>query len=611
MMNRRQTKLPAQERLNGKNKMLKRLAHGKKARLLQEMQTHQADLEMQNETLREAQAKLEKFCSRYSDLYNSAPVGYFIFDHNGIILEVNLTGEDQLGEEKQQIVEKPFTLYLAPDDQIRFRTHLAGVFQGHGRRRCEIKIAGRNGAFHAQMESLLVEETGGTRHCRTVVTDITPRKRTEGETKEWNETLESRILLRTAELRATNQALENEIIERMKAEQILTRQANLDSLTGLYNRRYFDLRADEEIARADRKGVCFSILLCDVDHFKRVNDTLGHEMGDWVLKTLAQKVVGCTRESDLVFRWKGDEIAVLLIDTTWDGVLITAERIRREVTKVGEEVQVPLHMSVGAALYPEHGATIDQLITLADRSLSIAKQEGDKIHFGDGARRLDEGDVRMVFQPVVDLRSSQPVGYEALARDPLGKRTLPEFFKHYQSIGQLNELKRLCFHAQLSEAQRLGLRGERLFLNVDFHLLDQLEFIRKPEGIDVILEISEAEATHSRYTERYLALAEKWRAQGFQIAIDDFGAGSVSFSFVEKLVPDYIKIDRSTLLQAVSSSKVRKFLNDLVFALRNYTTRGMIAEGIETEQELKVVREMGVGLGQGFLFGRPKAWSCA
>ncbi|MDC4202816.1 MAG: EAL domain-containing protein [Candidatus Manganitrophus sp.] len=131
--------------------------------------------------------------------------------------------------------------------------------------------------------------------------------------------------------------------------------------------------------------------------------------------------------------------------------------------------------------------------------------------------------------------------------------------------------------------------------------------IRKPEGIDVVLEISEAEACRHRHIKRYLALVEKWREQGFQVAIDDFGAGAGSFPFVGKLIPDYIKIDRSTLLQAISSPKLRDFLNDLVFILRNYTTRGMIAEGIETEQELTLVREMGVDLGQGFLFGQPEA----
>ncbi|WDT77612.1 MAG: diguanylate cyclase [Candidatus Manganitrophus sp.] len=596
----------SQEKLQGKNKISKRSTPDKMARLLQELQAHHIELEMQNEALLEAQAMLEESRNRYSDLYDFAPLGYFTFDCNGFILGVNLTGADQLGMERQQIVEKPFSLYVAQEDQPHFRDHLAAVFHGGGRRHCEIKMKGRNTSYYVQLESLLVEEEGGDRCCRTAMTDITPRKRAEEETKKINELLESRILQRTIELKTANQVLQNEVIERKKAEQALARQANLDALTGLYNRRYFDLRADEEIARADRKGSCLAILLCDLDHFKSINDTLGHQTGDRVLKSVAQNIQECTREIDLVFRWGGDEIAVLLIDTSREGVLITAERIRSAVKKRGEEAQLPLDISIGVAFYPEHGVTIDGLISLADRSLYIAKQGGDKIHIGAEEYLLDDRSIKVVFQPVVDLRSGRSIGYEALTRDPQGKLTAPELFQRYQAIGQLNELKRLCFSSQLNEAQRLGLQGGRLFLNVDFHLLHQIELMQKPEGIDVILEISEMEALHSHHVESYLALAEKWRAQGFQLAIDDFGAGFVSFPFIAQLVPEYIKIDRSTLLQAVSSLKFRKFLKDLVFALQNYTTRGIVAEGIETEQELAVVREMGVDLGQGFLFGRPE-----
>lgn len=236
----------------------------------------------------------------------------------------------------------------------------------------------------------------------------------------------------------------------------------------------------------------------------------------------------------------GDEIAVLLIDTSREGVLITAERIRSAVKKLGEEVQLPLDISVGVAFYPEHGVTIDGLISLTDRSLYIAKQGGDKIHIGAEEYLLDERSIKAVFQQVVDLRSGRSIGYEALTRDPQGKLTTPEIFQRYQAIGQLNELKRLCFSSQLNEAQRLGLQGGRLFLNVDFHLLHQIEIMQKPEGNDVVLEISEMEALHSHHVESYLALAEKWRAQGFQLAIDDFGAGFVSFPFIAQLVPEYI-----------------------------------------------------------------------
>lgn len=577
-----------------------------KAELLRRLQAHQAELQTQNEELREAQTKLEASRNRYSDLYDFAPLGYFTFDREGLIQEVNLTGAEQLGDDRQQILRKPFFLYVAREDQARFRSHLTAVFRGGGRRHCEVKIEGRT-PFYAQLESLLVESDSEGPRCRTAVSDITARKKVEEEIQRLNDLLEDRILQRTVELRTANQELQNEVIERKKVEQALAYQATLDPLTGLYNRRYFDLRAEEEIARAGRNGSCLAILLCDLDRFKAINDTLGHQAGDRVLQGVAQGIQKCIREVDLVFRWGGDEMVVLLIDTSREGALLIAERIRREVEKIGKEAQLPLDITIGVAFHPEHGVAMDTLISLADRSLYIAKKGGGKIHVGDEEYLLDERSVRAVFQPIVDLRTRRTIGYEALMRDPHGKLTAPELFKKYQAIGQLHDLKRLCFHAQLKEAKERGRKGERLFLNVDFHFLNQLEFFEKPEGIEIILEISEMEALPSYLIESYLALAEKWRARGFRLAIDDFGAGFVSFPFIAQLVPEYIKIDRSTLLQAVSSPKFRKFLKDLVFALQNYTTRGMIAEGIETEEELAVVREMGVDLVQGFLFGRPEA----
>jgi EAL domain-containing protein (putative c-di-GMP-specific phosphodiesterase class I) len=123
--------------------------------------------------------------------------------------------------------------------------------------------------------------------------------------------------------------------------------------------------------------------------------------------------------------------------------------------------------------------------------------------------------------------------------------------------------------------------------------------------LEVILEISEVEALHD--IENHLKVAKQWRSEGYQFAIDDFGAGFISLPFIAKLIPDYIKMDRSTLLHAVSSETFRKFSRDLVRALENYASKGIIAEGIETQKELQVVKEMGIFFAQGFLLGKPQA----
>jgi diguanylate cyclase (GGDEF)-like protein/PAS domain S-box-containing protein len=397
-------------------------------------------------------------------------------------------------------------------------------------------------------------------------------------------------------------AIIRDVTERRQAQEALAEQAVRDSLTNLYNRRYFNHRMQEEISRADRNQQSLAILLCDLDHFKNLNDTQGHYAGDEVLKAVAQEIQQSTRGTDLGFRWGGDEMVVVLPDTDREGILIAAERIRKGVHSISKTVGMDLDMSIGVALYPEHGHTVDELIRLADRALYIAKKGGDKIHIGEEEYRLDEHTIKVVFQPVVDVRSSQRVGYEALSRDPQGRLSILELFRRYHAIGQLNELKCLCYKSQIRAAQEIGL--QRVFINVDFNVLSQLDLTPRPSETEVILEISEVEALHD--VENHLKIARKWREAGYKFAMDDFGAGFISLPFIAQLVPDYIKVDRSTVLQAVGSEKFRRFSRDLVQALRNYSTEGIIAEGVETEKELQVVREIGIYLVQGYLLGRPQ-----
>ena len=387
-----------------------------------------------------------------------------------------------------------------------------------------------------------------------------------------------------------------------KTRRVLEKQAMRDTLTGLFNRQYFNDRVEEELSRANRNKKTFALLLCDLDHFKAVNDNWGHQVGDEVLKSVAISIKDSTRGIDLVFRWGGDEIVVVLSDTTRDGVLIAAERIRKGVLRLDDKNHIELDLSIGVALYPEHGSSIDDLIRLADRALYIAKKGGDKIHIGVEEYGLDENAVKTVFQSVVDVRTNKVLGYEALSRDPLGKLNILEIFKRYEAVGQLNELKCICFRLQLKKAEELNLK--RVFINVDFNVLRQIGTLPKPPELDVILEICEAEALHD--IAHHLQITRDWRAQEYKFAIDDFGAGFTSLSFIAQLIPEYIKIDRSTIVQATSSPQFLKFLRDLVLALRNYSTEGIIAEGVETEKELEAVKAMGIDPVQGFLLDLPK-----
>jgi diguanylate cyclase (GGDEF)-like protein len=443
-----------------------------------------------------------------------------------------------------------------------------------------------------QIESDVREKDGFIRELREA----------EEELRRAKDKLEIRVQERTADLATANEVLQKEIVERKRTEEALAEQAVRDSLTGLYNRRYFNQRVAEEIARADRNQKTLAILLCDLDHFKSINDTRGHQVGDEVLKTVAMGIQDATRGTDLVFRWGGDEIVVILSNTDREGVLTVSERIRKGIRKINDQNKILSDISIGVVLYPEHGRSVDELIRIADQALYIAKKGGDKIHIGIEEYRLDEYTIKVVFQLVMDIRSGQVIGYEALSRDGQGKLGILELFRRYQAIGQLNELKCLCFQSQFRAIEQLGLK--RVFINVDFNVLRQLGSVPKPVETEVILEISELEALHD--VENHLRIAREWRDQGYKFAIDDFGAGFISLPFIARLVPEFIKIDRSTLLHAVTSKQFKEFMIGMVFGLKNYASEGIIAEGVETEKELRIVKDMGIVFMQGFLFGKPQ-----
>ena len=392
-----------------------------------------------------------------------------------------------------------------------------------------------------------------------------------------------------------------DITERKVAEQALKDLSVRDPLTNLYNRRYFNKRIEEEISRAARQEHRFALLLCDLDNFKKVNDTRSHQFGDEILKAAGEAIQDATREIDFVFRWGGDEFVVILLVADRQGIMDAGERIRKQIVALGREKRFPLDLSIGVASFPEHGEHSNHLIRLADRALYIAKKRGDKIHIGEEEYELDDAVVDVVFQPIVDTVSARVIGHEALSRSSHDGMCIQELFMKYRSIGKLADLKEICFRKQIEAAEIHGL--DRVFINVDFKLLESIGHREKPSDVDLILEISEKEALID--IEHHLAVTQEWRANGYRFAFDDFGVGFISLPFLADLEPEYIKLDRLTILQAVASDEFRKFLNHVVLGLRQYAPQGIVAEGIETEEELAVVEQIGIHIVQGYLFGEP------
>ncbi len=400
----------------------------------------------------------------------------------------------------------------------------------------------------------------------------------------------------THRLRYMVRAIQNQIA--------LAEQAIRDPLTDLYNRRYFRTRIQEELTRAERDQEIVAVFLCNIDNFKSINESLGHQKGDTVLKAVAQGVLDTIRGYDQVFRWGGDEIVVIVPKFELREDLSPANRIRSRVEGISKMLSlgVDVDVSIGISLFPEHGSNPEALIHQAEQALFIAKKGKSKVQIGEEEYHLNEDTVKAVFQPVVDLNTREIIGYEALTRDLTGELNVFELFNKYNSVGKLKELKGILFKKQIKMAKHLGLN--KVFVNADFNLLDYLGPIEKPSGLDVIIEISEVEALLD--VKKNLDAVRKWRELGYKFAIDDFGAGFISLPFIAFAIPEYIKLDRSTMLLSVSSDKLKDFLHHLTAALSKYTSEGIIAEGIEEEQELQRMKEIGIPLGQGYLLGRPE-----
>jgi len=325
-----------------KGTSLKTLSSQDAQSLVHELQVHQIELEMQNEELRSAQILLEESRSKYSDLYELAPVGYFTLDKNGLVLDANLTGANLLGREKSTLIRKPFSSFVNRDDQDTYYFCRKNLFETMTQQTCELRLQKKDGViFHAHLECLPVQDNKDNDiRLRITMNDITERKRLQ-------ETIKS--------------------------------LAYHDVLTGLPNRMLFADHLNLALSHASRSGNKVAVFYMDLDNFKTINDSLGHAVGDQLLKAAANRLQSCLRESDTVARLGGDEYVILLpIITHEDDVVITVTKIVSAFQELFLIDNHELHVtvSVGISLYPPDGKDVDTLLKNADAAMYKAKERG-------------------------------------------------------------------------------------------------------------------------------------------------------------------------------------------------------------------------------------------
>jgi diguanylate cyclase (GGDEF)-like protein/PAS domain S-box-containing protein len=429
-------------------------------------------------------------------------------------------------------------------------------------------------------------------------------------------------------------SIHQDITAQKKAETQIAYLARHDVLTDLCNRAVLRERMEESLARLRRGGKPFTLFILDLDLFKAVNDSLGHPVGDELLKVVARRLVACLREIDTVARLGGDEFAVL---TAADGdqreaAIATANRLLEAVSAsyAFDGHRLDIATSIGIALAPEHGTDVDQLIKSADLALYKAKVGGRNTYrlfeaamgADADARRALEIDLRnaltreefeLHYHPIVDIRSNEIANVEALIRwrhPQRGAISPGDFIPLAEESGLINPigewvLRRACADAALWPQQ---CKVAANLSPVQFrrgNLVDIISRILTESGLPperLMLEITESVLMQG--SSENLEILHHLRKLGISIVLDDFGTGYSSLSYLRLFPFDQIKIDRSFVSELASNADCAAIVS-AVASLGRSLQIDTVAEGVETEDQLALARASGCTHAQGFLFGRP------
>ena len=417
----------------------------------------------------------------------------------------------------------------------------------------------------------------------------------------------------------------------------LAHQAQHDSLTGLPNRLLLDDRLNHAMVLARRHGVKLALLYLDLDRFKNVNDSLGHEIGDRLLKVIAQRLLGCVRGSDTVSRQGGDEFVILLSEVAaGQDAAVSAEKILRTLNAPVDIDGHHLHVSasIGIAIYPEDGEDAVSLLKHADFAMYHAKDCGrknfqffredmnvralERQSIEDGLRlALERGELALYYQPIVDLWSGMPTGVEALIRwrHPHRGLLFPEqFVPIAEECGLILPLGRWALMEACRQNrawQDAGLPPLRIAVNVSAVELRHKDFV---EGVRKCLTDSGLPAQHLELelTETFLMqdsastalVLGSLKELGVQLALDDFGTGYSSLSHLRGFPIDTLKIDQAFVSELDTNPDDASIVRAVIGLGRSLNIR-VVAEGLETAAQLARLREQRCPEGQGYYFSRP------
>ncbi|TAK89866.1 MAG: EAL domain-containing protein [Burkholderiaceae bacterium] len=546
---------------------------------------------------RRAEAALRESEQHFRSLVEQAADGFYVFDAAGQLVDVNQCACDSLGYTRTELLSLHVSAIDAGSSEEDRRMLYARILEGtpialesQYRRK-----DGQTFPVEIRISSIAIS---GQQHFLALVRDVTDRRRLQDH---------------------------------------IHHLAYHDALTGLPNRAMFSRTLNHVLARARRQNKQLALLFIDLDRFKNINDTLGHDNGDRLLQEITRRLLSSLREIDMVARFGGDEFVVLLEDMVdVNHATTVANKILAAIDQEYQLNYQPVHVttSIGISLFPHDGADESTLMKHADIAMYQAKAEGKNGYRFYSAqmnahsfehlaietrlrRAVERGEFVLHYQPKVNLQTGAISGVEALLRwshPELGTVMPDKFIPLAEETGLVISigywvLREIC--RNFMEWRLQGLPIVPIAINLsprqfaDANLLHEISATLRESGMPPeFLELEITESTVMHNPEKALQILSSLRALGIRVAVDDFGIGHSSLSQLKRLPIDIIKIDRS-FVQGIASDNADAAITEAIISMSKRLQISVIAEGVETQEQHDLLRRLGCDEYQGFLFSQP------